>query len=169
VNGTLVDDEGNVVEEGSTLRQRIFAQAPATIQGAEAELTYNAIGNGWSGRVFADTSKGRLDNAGSLPLQPADRVGASVGYKDGAWRAGASLVHGAGQDRLASFESSTTPSYNQLGANVSYTQKLAKLDVTYFLLAKNLLNEDVRLSTSLLKDVAPLPGRNFVFGVRAHF
>jgi iron complex outermembrane receptor protein len=169
VNGTLVDDEGNAVAEGSTLRQRVFEHAPATIQGAEAELTYNAIGNGWSGRVFADTSKGRLDNAGSLPLQPADRVGASIGYKDGAWRAGASLVHGAGQERLASFETSTTPSYNQLGANISYTQKLARLDVTYFLLAKNLLNDDVRLSTSLLKDVAPLPGRNFVFGVRTHF
>ena len=169
VTGTLVDDEGNVVTEGSSMRQRIFQQAPATIQGVEAELTYNALGNGWNGRVFADTSKGRLDNQGSLPLQPADRVGASIGYKEGAWRAGASLVHGAGQDRLASFESSTTPSYNQLGANVSYTQKLANVDVTYFLLAKNLLNEDIRLSTSLLKDVAPLPGRNVVFGVRAHF
>jgi iron complex outermembrane receptor protein len=169
VNGTLVDEDGNVVVDGSSLRQRIFQQAPATIQGAEAELTYNALGNGWNGRVFVDTSKGRLDNDGSLPLQPADRVGASIGYKDGAWRAGASLVHGAGQERLASFESTTTASYNQLGANVSYTQKLANVDVTYFLLAKNLLNEDIRLSTSLLKDVAPLPGRNFVFGVRAHF
>ena len=158
-----------MVLDGSSLRQRIFQQAPATIQGAEAELTYNALGNGWNGRVFADTSKGRLDNDGSLPLQPADRVGASIGYKDGAWRAGASLVHGAGQERLAAFESTTTASYNQLGANVSYTQKLANVDVTYFLLAKNLLNEDIRLSTSLLKDVAPLPGRNFVFGVRAHF
>jgi iron complex outermembrane receptor protein len=169
VNGAFVDEEGNVVEAGSSLRQRIFEQAGATIQGAEAELTYNALGNGWSGRVFADTSKGRLDNAGSLPLQPADRIGASIGYKMGAWRAGASLVHGEGQERLASFESSTTPSYNQLGANISYTQKLAKQDVTYFLLAKNLLNDDIRLSTSLLKDVAPLPGRNFVFGVRTHF
>lgn len=168
VTGTLVDGDGNVVTTGS-LRQRIFQQAPATIQGMEAELTYNALGNGLNGRVFADTSRGRLDNAGSLPLQPADRLGASIGYKQGPWRAGASLVHGEGQDRLASFETSTTPSYNDLAANVSYTQKLANQDVTYFLLAKNLLNEDIRLSTSLLKDVAPLPGRNFVVGIRTHF
>ena len=168
VNGTLVDEEGNV-DETSSIRQRVFEQAGATIQGAEAELTYNALGNGWSGRVFADTSKGRLDNAGSLPLQPADRLGASVAYKAGPWRAGASLVHGDGQERLASFETSTTPSYNMLGANISYTQKLAKQDITYFVLAKNLLNDDIRLSTSILKDVAPLPGRNFVIGVRTHF
>jgi iron complex outermembrane receptor protein len=169
VTGTFVDDEGNVVAEGSTLRQRIFEQSQATIQGAEAELTYNALGKGWNGRVFADTSRGRLENAGSLPLQPADRIGASIGFKEGAWRAGASLVHGEGQDRLASFETSTTPSYNDLGANISYTQKFKNQDVTYFLLAKNLLNEDIRLSTSLLKDIAPLPGRNFVIGVRTHF
>jgi iron complex outermembrane receptor protein len=168
VNGTLVDEEGNV-DETSSIRQRVFEQAGATIQGAEAELTYNALGNGWSGRVFADTSKGRLDNAGSLPLQPADRLGASVAYKDGPWRAGASLVHGDGQERLASFESTTTPSYNMLGANLSYTQKLGRQDITYFVLAKNLLNDDIRLSTSILKDVAPLPGRNFVIGVRTHF
>jgi iron complex outermembrane receptor protein len=43
------------------------------------------------------------------------------------------------------------------------------MDLTWFLLAKNLLNEDIRLSTSLLKDISPLPGRNLVFGVRAHF
>ncbi|MDQ2820549.1 MAG: TonB-dependent receptor [Pseudomonadota bacterium] len=169
VTGTLVDDEGNVVPTGGTLRQRIFEQAAATVHGVEAELTYNALGKGWNGRVFGDMSRGRLDDAGSLPLQPANRIGASVGYKVDAWRAGMSLVHGQGQDRLASFESTTTPAYNDLGANISYTQKLAKQDVTYFLLAKNLLNDDIRLSTSLLKDVAPLPGRNFVFGVRTHF
>jgi iron complex outermembrane receptor protein len=41
--------------------------------------------------------------------------------------------------------------------------------VTWFVLAKNLTNEDIRLSTSVLKDISPLPGRNFVIGVRSHF
>lgn len=168
VTGTLVDNLGAPAAAG-TLRQRIFEQAPATIHGVEAEWTYNALGNGLNGRLFADMSRGRLDDAGSLPLQPADRIGASLGYKQGPWRAGLSLVHGKGQDRLASFETSATPAYDDLAANVSYTQKLANQDITYFLLAKNLLNEDIRLSTSLLKDVAPLPGRNFVIGIRTHF
>ena len=42
-------------------------------------------------------------------------------------------------------------------------------NVNTCLSAKNLLNEDIRLSTSLLKDIAPLPGRNITFGVRAKF
>ncbi|RZT10626.1 iron complex outermembrane recepter protein [Duganella sp. CF402] len=166
ITGNLLDEEGNPGEE---LRERIFEQADATIQGAEAELEYNPTGAGWSGRLFADTSHGKLERGGNLPLQPATRVGVSTAYKMGAWRAGLSLVHAQSQDRLASFETSDTPSYNQLNANLSYTQKLGDYDVTWFLLAKNLTNDEIRASTSVLKDIAPLPGRNVVFGVRAKF
>ena len=166
ISDDLVDAEGN---PGDEFRTRTFEQAKAHISGAEAELTYNQTGAGWNGRVFADSSRGKLDAGGNLPLQPADRVGASVGYREGAWRGGLSLVHARGQDRLAASESTDTPGYNQLDANLSYTQRLAGTDVTWFMLAKNLLNEDIRLSTSVLKDIAPLPGRNFVFGVRTKF
>ncbi|NRR29424.1 TonB-dependent receptor [Oxalobacteraceae bacterium] len=166
VTGRLLDDEGNPGEE---LRERIFEQANATIRGAEAELEYNPTGAGWSGRVFADTSRGTLDQGGSLPLQPATRIGVSAGYKQGELRAGLSLVHARAQDRLASFEDEATPGYNQINANLSYTQNVAGNDVTWFLLAKNLTNQEIRVSTSVLKDISPLPGRNFVFGLRTKF
>jgi iron complex outermembrane receptor protein len=166
ITGVMLDEEGN---PGDELRQRIFEQANASLHGAEAELTWNESGAGWSGRLFADGTRGKLDAGGSLPLQPADRIGASVGYRAGAWRGGVSLTHARGQDRLASFETSSTPGYNQLNANLSWTQRLAGADLTWFVLAKNLLNEDIRVSTSVLKDIAPLPGRNLVFGVRAKF
>ena len=166
VTGVMLDDAGN---PGDELRERIFEQADAKIRGAEAELTINENGPGWSGRLFADSSRGSLDEGGSLPLQPADRVGATVGWKSSTWRTGLTLIHGMRQDRLAVFEDSPTPSYNQLNANVSYTQHLGEHDLVWFLLAKNLLDEDIRTSTSVLKDVAPLAGRNFVFGVRGRF
>ncbi|TFW14783.1 TonB-dependent receptor [Duganella callida] len=166
ITGKLLDEDGNPGEE---LRERIFEQADATIHGAEAELEYNPTGAGWSGRVFADTSRGKLEGGGSLPLQPATRFGVSTAYKMGAWRAGLSLVHAQSQDRLASFETTDTPSYNQLNANLSYTQKVDQYDLTWFLLAKNLTNDEIRVSTSVLKDIAPLTGRNLVFGVRAKF
>ena len=161
-----LDQDGNA---GGSFRQRLFQQAPAHIQGAEAELTWNAVGMGWNGRLFADGSRGELDSGDSLPLQPADRIGASLGYRQADWRAGLSWTHARGQDRLAAFESTPTPAYNLVDANLSYTQKLEHTDLTWFLLAKNLLNQDIRLSTSLLKDISPLPGRNLVFGVRAKF
>ena len=166
INGNLVDEEGNPGEE---LRERVYEQADARIRGAEAEITYNQHGQGLSMRAFADTSRGKLDAGGNLPLQPATRVGVEAAYRTGALRTGMSLVQAQAQDRLASFEETTTPSYKQLTANISYTQHVGGADLTWFLIAKNLLNEDIRLSTSVLKDVAPLPGRNLVFGVRAKF
>ncbi len=166
INGNLVDEAG---EPGDELRERRFEQADASVRGAEAEITFNQHGQGLNARLFSDTSRGKLDRGGNLPLQPATRVGADVGYRKGAVRAGLSLVEGLRQDRLAQFEQTATPSYTQLNANLSYTQRFGNHDVTWFLLAKNLLDEDIRFSTSVLKDVSPLPGRNFVFGARAKF
>jgi iron complex outermembrane receptor protein len=166
ITDRLLDDAG---EPGGAFRERLFQQADATVRGAEAEVEYNPHNNGWNGRIFADTSRGKFDDSGSLPLQPATRFGASVGYKTAAWRAGLSLIHAQAQDRLASWETTDTASYNQLSANFSYRQKLADYDLTWFLIGKNLLNEDIRVSTSLLKDISPLAGRSLVFGVRAKF
>jgi iron complex outermembrane receptor protein len=169
ITGLEVDEEGIPGGAGNQFRQRLFEQAPAHIQGAEAELSWNQTGMGWNGRLFADGSRGKLDSGDNLPLQPADRIGASLGYREADWRAGLSWTHARGQDRLAGYETTPTPAYNLVDANLSYTQKLAQTDLTWFLLAKNLLNQDIRMSTSLLKDISPLPGRNLVFGVRAKF
>jgi iron complex outermembrane receptor protein len=38
-----------------------------------------------------------------------------------------------------------------------------------FVRAANLLDKEARRHTSLVKDIAPLPGRNFSIGVRARF
>lgn len=166
VTGRTVDDEGH---DGDELRERVFSQGDATVRGVEGEIEYNPHAQGVNGRLFADTSRGELKGAGSLPLQPATRFGATIGYRGGNWRAGATWIHAQAQDRLASFESIPTGSYNQVSANLSYNQKFKDIDLTWFVLAKNLLNDEIRVSTSLLKDISPLPGRSVSFGVRAKF
>ncbi len=163
ITGNAIDDDGEELSE------RVFAQADARIRGVEAEISYNLRGEGLSLRGFADRSRGELDNAGNLPLQPATRFGMDVGYKHGAWRSGVNVLRAQKQDRLASFETLETPAYTRLDANLSYTQRYGATQVTWFALAKNLLNEDIRLSTSLLKETAPQPGRSLIVGVRARF
>ncbi|KAF1047381.1 MAG: putative TonB-dependent receptor [Herbaspirillum frisingense] len=163
-----VDDGGNPDPAGE-FTQRFWSQGDATIRGAEAEVTYNWNGQGMSGRVFADTSRGTLDDLGNLPLQPATRYGVELGYKTGPWASGVKVLRAQKQDRLASFETYETPSYTQLDANLSYTQKLNGVKLTWFALARNLLNQDIRLSTSVLKESVPLGGRNFIVGVRSSF
>ena len=152
--------------------KRSFSQADATLRGAEAELSYNYYDPGWFGRVFADTSRGTLDNLGNLPLQPTTRTGLSFGYQDSQWRSSLSVLHASAHNRIASSsisEETTTPAYTRVDASINYVQRYGTTDVTWFLLARNLLNEEIRLSTSLLKDYVPQPGRNLMIGLRTRF
>jgi iron complex outermembrane receptor protein len=166
--GLSVDPEG-AADPAGEFRQRFWTQVDATIRGAEAEVSYNLRGEGLSLRGFADTSRGRLDNDGNLPLQPASRLGLDAGYKQGPWRGGVSLLRAQKQERLAAFETTPTPGYTQVDANLSYTQHVGDVQATWFAMIRNLLNEDIRLSTSVLRDVAPQPGRNLIIGVRTRF
>ncbi len=151
---------------------RDFSQGDATLQGVEAEVTYRQNQPGVSGRAFFDASRGTLDGQGSLPLQPATRVGLSLGYRQGPWQSSLSVLHANAHTRIAAAtvsQETVTGAYTQLDANLSYVQRYGATDMTWFLLARNLLNQDIRLSTSLLKDYVPQPGRNFIVGVRTRF
>jgi iron complex outermembrane recepter protein len=164
----FVDEEGTPEPDGEFLR-REWIQAKATIRGAEAEISYNEHGEGFSARGFADTSRGRLDKVGSLPLQPATRIGGDIGYRQAGWRGVISLVHAKKQDRLASFESFETPSYTKVDFNLSYSHPFYNSQLTWFAYGKNLFNQDIRLATSVLRETVPQPGRGVVLGVRATF
>jgi iron complex outermembrane receptor protein len=163
--GGLVDEDGT---SPGDLRERTWTQADATLHGAEAEASYNWLGDGFSMRIFADTVRSRLDGGENLPLQPAARQGLSVGYKEGAVRGLMTLINASAQNRIASHET-TTPSYTQLDTSLNYTQRYGSTDVVWFVLGRNLLNDTIRLSTSLLKDTVPLAGRSVVLGVRTRF
>jgi iron complex outermembrane receptor protein len=147
---------------------RQFTQGDATLQGVEAQATYNWRQPGWSLRGFADNSRGRLDAGGSLPLQAATRLGVEGAYATGPWRSSVSLIHAWRQTRLASFEVAPTPAYNQLDASLSYRQTWSGSDLTWFLQGRNLLNQDIRYSTTVeaLRVYGPQPGRSVLLGAR---
>ncbi len=157
---------------------RTFSQADATIRGYELDASYNLYEYGWFGRAFTDDSRGTLNNLGYLPLQPVRRVGATIGYQDANWRSSLSILNASSQNRLATSPvyqdedgtiEKTTRGYTRVDANISWRQRIGENELTWFASARNLLNEEIRLSTSLLKDYVPQPGRNFLVGVRARF
>ena len=157
---------GITTPEGYAVRQ--FVQADATLKGAEAEVTYNWRQPGWSVRSFTDTSRGTLDAGGSLPLQAATRLGVEGAYATGPWRTSVSMIHAWRQTRLAAFEVAPTPGYNLLDASLSYRQKLSGTDLTWFVQGRNLLNQDIRYSTTVeaLRVYGPQPGRSVLVGAR---
>ncbi|QWD64993.1 TonB-dependent receptor [Polynucleobacter sp. MWH-UH2A] len=147
------------------------SQANANIRGAEGELSYNWNQAGIGSRIFGDVSQGSFNAGGNLPLQPAPRLGAEMAYQRNGWLTSATYIYSYQQNRLANWEISPTPSYNLLNANLSYTERIGKINWTGYLALKNLLNEDIRYATSpmAVRLYAPQPGRSVMMGVRAAF
>ena len=148
---------------------RVWTQADARFHGFEAEIKGRLADTAWGrfdGGLFADAVRGRLRDGGDLPRIAPARIGASLDWSHGAWRAGIDVVRTAEQDRTAAFEEATD-GYTLVDARAAWTS--AGGDWELFLEGRNLGDEAARVHTSLIKDRAPLPGRNVVFGVRAWF
>ncbi|MFA6960578.1 MAG: TonB-dependent receptor [Opitutaceae bacterium] len=103
-----------------------------------------------------------------LPRIPPFRAGVALRYEHGPWSFGTDVRHAFRQDRVSPGETETA-GYTLVGADVTYRFAWNRIDWELFVRGTNLTNEDARLSTSFLKDVAPLAGRNATFGLRAAF
>ena len=147
------------------------SQANASIQGAEAELSYNWNETGVGGRLFGDVSQGTFTAGGNLPLQPAPRLGSELAYQRNGWLTSATYIYSYQQNKLASWEIGPAPSYNLVNANLSYTERIGKVNWTGYLMLKNILNEEIRYATTPMsvRLYAPQPGRSLMAGVRAAF
>ena len=148
-----------------------YTQANATLSGYEAEISFplnEANGGEWRGRVFSDYTRGELDDGGYLPRIPPMRVGAQLDYESSLFTFGTRATHHMEQDDTSAFEL-PTGSYTMVDADISIDLRGTHLDWTVFIRGNNLLDEEARRHTSFLKDLAPLPGRNFTLGVRGHF
>ncbi len=105
----------------------------------------------------------------SLPRIPPFRASAALvyGWND---RFGARIegqyVHE--QDRTAAFEL-PTDGYFLLDAALTGRARIGLVDFDVYLKGTNLTNEEARLHTSFLKDIAPLAGRGGLLGLRVSF
>jgi iron complex outermembrane receptor protein len=159
-------DTGEVEDD---LPVRLWSQADAKFHGFEAELkgriADTAFGRFDAG-VFADTVRARLRDGGDLPRIVPARIGASLDWSHESWRAGVDVVRTDAQDRVAEFEQGTA-GHTLIDARVAWTSTGGDWEV--FLEGRNLSDEEARVHTSLIKDRAPLPGRNLALGVRVWF
>jgi iron complex outermembrane receptor protein len=149
-----------------------WTQSNARFSGFEAEANL-LLTDGSNGRFalrgFADGVRGRLrDGGGNLPRIAPGRIGAGLDWSLGPWRARLDGTRWLEQDRVAEAESETS-GFNRIDANLAYGFGAAGAEWELYLDARNLTDSTGRLHTSFLKDVAPLPGRGFGFGLRAFF
>jgi iron complex outermembrane receptor protein len=163
-----VNDAGQLDPLGAFLVQH-YIQADARFRGFEAEWSYKPEGATGGVRVFGDLVRATLADGTNLPRIAPARLGLELDKRWGAWSSHLTTIHSFAQKRTSPLE---TPSdaYTRVDGEVAWLLESAKgRTLTVFLQGSNLLNEEIRLHTSYLKDVAPLMGRSFTVGLRAEF
>ena len=150
----------------------LFESLPATFAGMEAESTITLL----------DEQPHRLDlhlqadyvdafdrdTGAAIPFLPPFRFGSDLAYQWQSFGADLSVFFARKQDNVPQNEL-PTEGYTMLNASTTYQFKTGLATVNLFLRAFNLLNQNARVSSSVLKDVAPLPGIGGLAGFRINF
>jgi iron complex outermembrane receptor protein len=150
----------------------VYTQADADFSGLEAELFAPLFTKGDGGldlRLFADYVRGELTSGESLPRLPPLRYGARLEYHGARFLAGLETARYDDQDAVAPHEE---PTVGYVLTNADFRWRFAAgtaAEVELFVNASNLGDEEARKHTSFVKDIAPLPGRNYAVGVRSRF
>lgn len=168
--GNNRDDDGTV-NPGGDLAEAVTRAVPAVFKGLETEgkfHLYEGAGD-LDLRLKADMVRAHnADTGAPLPRISPWHLGAGLDYRLGNFSARIDALYGAKQSRVAANEL-PTDSYVQLNAQASYKLRTGLPSAEVFVRANNLLNEDIRLHTSTLKDRAPLGGRSVLVGIRSSF
>lgn len=108
------------------------------------------------------------DTNQALPRIAPFRAGATLEYATGPFTAYLEGQYSADQNRVPENEL-PTDSFFLVNAGISYKTTIAGMESTCFLRGVNLTDEEARLSTSFVRDIAPLAGRGIVAGIRTQF
>jgi len=165
-----VHDHAGEHEDEAGLPILVYQQDDVEMYGGEAEFIYQ-VSSEIKASVFADYIRARLinnDENDNLPRIPPMRVGAIMNYQAESFDSELSLSHYFEQTDIADLETSTD-SYTMVDAHINYYVAGIGEDLVLYVKGQNLTNVHARVHSSFLKEVAPLPGRNFSFGIRGSF
>jgi iron complex outermembrane recepter protein len=158
-----------------------WTQDDATFRGAEMQFDYIVLQDAELGeiglRLQADRVRARLDKAvpggnRNLPRIAPGRFGLGLNWERGAWQADAMVMRYETQDKTAAFETATA-GFNWIDLDFSRSfgsaQAERSLVSEVYLQIRNVGDQEARVHTSYLKDIAPLIGRNVGFGLRFYW
>ena len=160
-------------EEREGFDVRRYSQADATFPGFEVEGRVTLAE--WSAGTlevgaFFDTVSPTIDVSGNdnLPLIPPNRTGVSLAFRSDRVLANVDYVRASEQDEVAEFEL-PSEGYDDLGARIAWRFRPGDATVDLYLAGRNLTDDEQRLHTSVVKDLAPQPGRTIEAGLRMRF
>ena len=145
-----------------------FASKDAELYGIEFDVHYQIDPSAMI-KVFGDSTRAKLkDDAGNLPRIPANKLGSELQYNLGDLQLTLTGTHYFEQDDISAFETKTD-GYTIVDAQANYQLSLGAIDTQLYLNVDNITDELGFVHSSFIKDNAPLPGRNFRFGIRGYF
>ena len=109
-----------------------------------------------------------IDNSRAVPRMPPLRVGLAFGGNYDQWNWQLRTTKASAQERAGAFEE-RTEGYTRMDLTARYNLNVGGNNAVLFASARNLLDEEIRNSTSLLRDFAPEAGRSVEAGIRFQF
>ena len=134
---------------------------------AESRLG-NALGIEWHGELQGDAVRATVKDFGPAPLIPPVRVLAALTGERGQIDGRLEVEHAFDHDRTAPNETDTD-GYTMVNASLDWHPLGGRPEVTLSLAANNIFDIEARRSTSILKDFAPLAGRDVRLTARVGF
>ncbi len=168
-------EDGALVSEADGLPVFLYTQEDADFFGAEiyADMTLRAdlFGASWHANASLDFVEAELSSGENVPYIPPTTFRAGIHADWSQFELGAMLTHASDQPDSGMGQLRTDGyTFLNLRAATDLTQFGLGSDGTHaFIELRNLNDEEVRFATSVLKDVAPAPGRNIRAGIRIAF
>jgi iron complex outermembrane receptor protein len=159
-------------EEEDGLQVVRFVQRDARFVGAELSAHVDLLESEPHHLVLevsGDLVRARLTDQGQdLPRIPPARYGVALHYRTDRWDGRVEARGAFEQDRVAPNEL-PTDGYTFLNASLGYRFFLGRSVLDLVLRGTNLTDEEGRVHSSFLKDMVPLPGRDFRVNARWTF
>ncbi len=159
----------DIQDEGLLLLD--YQQRDAEFIGFELEGVFTLFDDqrGAAGlRLWTDYVKGELSGGENLPRIPPWRAGANLTFERKPWSMALDYTYTDDQNDVAPLET-RTPGYDILNLYADYDVHRANVTFNVFAKFTNVLDQEIRRHTSLVKNIAPLPGRSVTLGIRASF
>ena len=149
-----------------------YQQQNATFTGFEVQTNFPLYATGAHQSdvtLFSDYVDARFDRSGNVPRIPPLRVGFEWMHSHVNWMLKLRWTHVEEQNDNANNET-PTDGYELVSLYGDYQFRFSdSSSLVLFARANNLLDEKIRQHTSLLKDIAPAPGRGIEVGLRLEF
>lgn len=144
-----------------------YTQGDASFNGVEAETSYR-FNELYTGTLFGDYVRGKLDNDGNLPRIPAARVGGRINADWDSITGSLEYYRMLQQKDIASYETASS-GYNIVNASVGYNAEINDRNSYRVYLQMNNLFDARYYNHSSFQSSIPQPGRNFTAGVQFKF